>query len=169
MTAVQEAPETVVSAVPLPDDDLALERGRRERQLMLLALCFTTFLVTGNGVAVSPFLLDMARDLKTDLAAVANLVALSSITWGTASLFAGAASDRLGRKPILIGGLAILILSPLGVAFAGSYFWVAAWRMIGGIGGGAFMGTVFATVADRFPARERGRSLGWLTCCTSVG
>lgn len=135
---------------------------------MLLALCFATFLVTGNGVAVSPFLLVMARDLRTDFAAVANLVALSSITWGLASLCAGTASDRIGRKPLLIGGLCILILSPLGVAMAQTYPAVAAWRVLGGIGGGSFMGTVFATVADRFPARERGRSLGWLTTGQSL-
>ena len=52
------------------------ERGGSARRRMLLALCFATFLVTGNGVAVSPFLLDMARDLGTDLPAVANLVAM---------------------------------------------------------------------------------------------
>ncbi len=147
---------------------LVEERGTGGRQRMLLALCFATLLVTGNGVAVSPFLLDMARDLGTDLAAVANLVALSSISWGLSSLFAGAASDRLGRKPLLVGGLCILIFSPLGVALAQTYPAVAAWRIIGGVGGGAFMGTVFATVADRFPARERGRSLGWLTTGQSL-
>lgn len=140
----------------------------RGRRLMLLALCSATFLVTGNGVAVSPFLLDMSRDLGTDLAAVANLVALSSLTWGLASLVAGAASDRLGRKPILVGGLGILVLSPLGVAAAGSYLGVAAWRVIGGLGGGAYMGAVFATVADRFPATERGRALGWLSTGQSL-
>ena len=167
MPTAEQAREGATTPTPRPDE-YATARARRERQLMLLALCFTTFLVTGNGVAVSPFLLDMARDLRTDLAAVANLVALSSITWGTASLFAGAASDRVGRKPLLLGGLLVMILSPLGVAFAGSYGWVAAWRMIGGVGGGAFMGTVFATVADRFPPRERGRSLGWLTAGQSL-
>ena len=152
------------------DESLAVETARaaRERLLMLLALCFATFLVTGNGVAVSPFLIDMSRDLGTDLAAVANLVALSSVTWGFASLLAGAASDRLGRKPILLGGLSILVLSPLGVALSEAYFGVAAWRIIGGLGGGAFMGAVFATVADRFPATERGRALGWLSTGQSL-
>jgi DHA1 family inner membrane transport protein len=143
-------------------------RAVRERSLMLLALCFATFLVTGNGVAVSPFLIDMSRDLNTDLAAVANLVALSSITWGIASLLAGAASDRLGRKPLLLGGLCVLVLSPLGVAWSSTYFGVAAWRIIGGLGGGAYMGAVFATVADRFPASERGRALGWLSTGQSL-
>jgi len=152
----------------LPGAGLVEEPGVAGRRRMLLALCFATFLVTGNGVAVSPFLLDMARDLRTDLAAVASLVALSSITWGISSLFAGVASDRIGRKPILVGGLCVLVLSPLGVALSGNYPAVLAWRVIGGVGGGSFMGTVFATVADRFPARERGRSLGWLTTGQSL-
>ena len=165
--ASEEAPSVRPTAALHPADG-DTTRAARERLLMLLALCFATFLVTGNGVAVSPFLLDMSRDLGTDLAAVANLVALSSITWGLASLLAGTASDRLGRKPILVGGLCILILSPLGVAASGTYFGVAAWRIIGGLGGGSFMGAVFASVADRFPAAERGRALGWLATGQSL-
>lgn len=151
-----------------PPDGQETTRAARERLAMLLVLCFATFLVTGNGVAVSPFLIDMSRDLHTDLAAVANLVALSSVTWGLASLLAGVASDRLGRKPILLGGLCILVLSPLGVSQSASYAGVAAWRIIGGLGGGAYMGAVFATVADRFPATERGRALGWLSTGQSL-
>lgn len=164
---LKESPSPGPATAP-PADDRETTRAARERLIMLLALCFATFLVTGNGVAVSPFLIDMSRDLGTDLAAVANLVALSSITWGFASLLAGAASDRLGRKPILLGGLCILVLSPLGVALSSSYFGVAAWRVIGGLGGGAYMGAVFATVADRFPATERGRALGWLSTGQSL-
>src|SRR5437868_9095813 len=103
-TAIEEAPEPgPVLAIPTVEE-FAEESGVAGRRRMLLALAFATFLVTGNGIAISPFLLDMARDLGMSLAAVANLVALSSITWGVASLFAGAASDRIGRKPILIGG-----------------------------------------------------------------
>jgi DHA1 family inner membrane transport protein len=166
--AVGEAPEAATIQAAPPGVGPIEEHGATGRRRTLLALCFAAFLVTGNGVAVSPFLLDMARDLGTSLAAVANLVALSSITWGAASLFAGAASDRIGRRPILIGGLLVLVLSPLGVALSHSYLAVAAWRTIGGLGGGAYMGTVFATVADRFPARERGRALGWLTTGQSL-
>jgi MFS transporter, DHA1 family, inner membrane transport protein len=167
-SAALEEPSPSASTIATSAADHDTTRAVRERLLMLLALCFATFLVTGNGVAVSPFLIDMSRDLGTDLAAVANLVALSSITWGIASLLAGAASDRLGRKPLLLGGLCILVLSPLGVAWSETYFGVAAWRIIGGLGGGAYMGAVFATVADRFPATERGRALGWLSTGQSL-
>jgi predicted MFS family arabinose efflux permease len=140
----------------------------RGRPIVLGVLCLATFLVNGSATAIAPFLLEVARDLSTDLAAAGNLVSLSSLTWGVASLFAGAASDRLGRKPILLFGLVVLIASPLGVALANDYAVAAAWRLVGGVGGGAFMGTVFAAVSDQFPAAERGRALGWIVTGQSL-
>jgi len=75
---------------------------------LLVTLCWTTFLVSSAGTAIAPFLLDMARDLDAELAAVGNLVALLSIAWGCMSLTAGTASDRVGRRPILLGGVLTL-------------------------------------------------------------
>ncbi|MDQ3811178.1 MAG: MFS transporter [Chloroflexota bacterium] len=129
---------------------------------LLVALSCGALLATSTTVGISPFLLDIARDLHTDLTAAGNLVALQSVSWGAASVFAGAASDRLGRRPILIAGLLLLAASGVGVAVAGDYPTVAAWRLLGGTGGGSFMGTVFATVSDHVPPAHRGRSMGWV-------
>jgi predicted MFS family arabinose efflux permease len=142
---------------------------RRSRRLaMLVALAGGGLLSTATTIGITPFLLDVARDFGTDLAAAGNLVALQSVTWGVASLFAGAASDRLGRRPLLVAGLLALFISGVAVAWSSTYVWVAVWRMFGGLGGGAFMGTVFATVSDHFPAAERGRSLGWVVTGQSL-
>jgi DHA1 family inner membrane transport protein len=129
---------------------------------LLVALSGAALLATATTVGISPFLLNIAADLNTDLIAAGNLVALQSLAWGAASVFAGAASDRLGRRPILVVGCLLLVVSGVGVALADSYAAVAIWRLIGGIGGGAYMGTVFATVSDHVPAAQRGRSLGWV-------
>lgn len=142
--------------------------GRVRRVGMLVALSAGGLLATATTVGITPFLLDIARDLHTDLAAAGNLVALQSITWGLVSLFAGVASDRLGRRPLLVAGQLILVLSGVGVAISDSFVWVAAWRLVGGLGGGTFMGAVFATVSDHFPAAERGRSLGWVVTGQSL-
>ncbi len=129
---------------------------------MLVALCFATFLATGNDTILAPFLFQIAEDLGTDLAAAGNLVAILSVTWGIASVTAGTLSDRFGRRPLLLFGLIVSVASFFGVGLAGSYAQAVAWRFVGGIGGGAYMGTVFAAVADRFPPAERGRALGWI-------
>jgi DHA1 family inner membrane transport protein len=138
-------------------------QGRAWRRLaMLLALCAGALLASVTGIGISPFLLDIARDLSVDLTAAGNLVALQSVTWGVASLFAGAASDRLGRRPILTFGLLVIGISGVGVVLSTDYIPIALWRALSGVGGGAFMGTAFATVSDQFPPAERGRSLGWV-------
>jgi len=129
---------------------------------MLVTLSVITFLVTGSAIALAPFLLDIARDLGATLAAVANLVALMSVSWGVVSVTAGAASDRIGRRPVLVGAVLTLGAARLGLALSHGYAAAAMWQLLAGVGGGGFMGTVFATVSDRVPVAQRGRALGWV-------
>lgn len=149
-------------------DPEAEAKERRARLLMLVTLSLAMFFVSANSGAISPFLLAMADDLGTTLAAIANLAAYASFTWAAGSLCAGTASDLLGRRPLILLGLAIIGASSIGVAVADSYGMLVFWRVVSGIGGGAYMGSVFAAVADRFPAEERGRSLGWLATGQSL-
>jgi MFS transporter, DHA1 family, inner membrane transport protein len=129
---------------------------------MLATLSAVTFLVTGSAIALSPFLLDIARDLGATLAAVANLLGVMSVSWGVVSVTAGAASDRLGRRPVLVAAVLTLGAARLGLALAKSYAAAGLWQLVAGVGGGGFMGTVFAAVSDRVPPAQRGRALGWV-------
>jgi DHA1 family inner membrane transport protein len=142
-------------------DDRAAVSDKRV-SLMLWALTLGAFLTTSSGATRSPFLLDMARDLDTDLMAVANLMAAMSVTWGITSLIAGTASDRLGRKVILTGAIVLVGLAMGGVGTAQSYTAAVLWVLAGGVGGGSFMGTVFATVSDHIAPGRRGSALGWV-------
>jgi DHA1 family inner membrane transport protein len=121
-----------------------------------------TFLATSTGIARSPFLLDMARDLGTSMAAIAHLFSMLALTWGAAALVAGVASDRWGRRALLAGGTTTQGSALIAMALSDSYFTIAIWNVIGAAGGGAYMGVVFAAVADRVPPAERGRALGWI-------
>jgi predicted MFS family arabinose efflux permease len=129
---------------------------------MLVTLAAATFLVTGSAIALSPFLLDIARDLDASLAAVANLVGVMSVSWGIVSVAAGAASDRIGRRPVLIAAILALGAARLGLSLTHGFGASAMWQLLAGVGGGGFMGTVFATVSDRVPLAHRGRALGWV-------
>ena len=129
---------------------------------MLMTLSVVTFLVTGSAVSIAPFLLDIARDLGSTLAAVANLVALMSISWGVVSVTAGAASDRVGRRPVLVAAVLTLGAARLGLALSHGYGAAMLWQLLAGVGGGGYMGTVFATVSDHVAPAQRGRALGWV-------
>jgi len=51
------------------------------RLAMLVALSGGALLATVTTIGITPFLLTIAADLNTDLAAAGNLVALQSVTW----------------------------------------------------------------------------------------
>jgi MFS transporter, DHA1 family, inner membrane transport protein len=126
------------------------------------AACLGSFAATSSGTTRAPFLLDMAHDLDVSLPLVANLVSLTSISWGVTSALGGWLSDVVGRRPLLVGALFALALTVLAQALAGSFFWVAVWATVGGGCSGAFMGVVFAEVSGRVPDSQRGRALGWV-------
>jgi DHA1 family inner membrane transport protein len=146
----------------MSEDGRAATAPPQRVTLMLWALTLGAFLTTSSGATRSPFLLDMARDLDTDMMAIANLMAAMSVTWGITSLIAGAASDRLGRKVILTGAIVLVGAAMAGIGVAGSYSSAVLWVLAGGIGGGSFMGTVFATVSDHVAPTRRGGALGWV-------
>jgi len=129
-------------------------------RLALAALTTGVFLATSSGTAIAPFLLVMARDLRADLVLVGSLVAVSAVPWGLTSLAAGAASDRLGRRPVLVTGLLVLGGSRLLLALAPSYAVAVMAQVVAGMGGGAHTSVVFAAVSDHVPPAQRGRALG---------
>ena len=126
------------------------------------AACLGSFAATSSGTTRAPFLLDMAHDLDVSMPMVANLVSLTSISWGVTSALGGWLSDVVGRRPLLVAALFTLALAVLAQALAGSFFWVAVWATVGGGCSGAFMGVVFAEVSGRVPDSQRGRALGWV-------
>ena len=135
---------------------------------LLAAACLGMFAASCSGTTRAPFLLDMSRDLATSLTLVANLMAMTSIAWGVASMAAGAGSDRWGRKPFLIGGPLGLALSMIGVSQGESYAAVAAWASVAGGCSGAFTGVIMAEASARTIDRQRGRALGWVMAGQSL-
>ena len=129
---------------------------------MLTALSAAAFLLSTSGVALAPFFQPIADALQTDIAAVANLFSMTAIAWGVVSLLAGAASDWVGRQPILVGAVLTMGIAQTGFAHAESYSMAITWQILTGACGGAFMGTVFAKVSDHVASNARGRALGWV-------
>jgi DHA1 family inner membrane transport protein len=129
---------------------------------LLATASLAMFTVAASGTTRAPFLIDMARDLSVSVPVVANLVAITSIAWGITSMFAGAGSDRWGRRPFLIGGPLALALATIGVATAGSFLGVATWATLAGGCCGMFSGVIFTEVSARVAADQQGRALGWV-------
>lgn len=129
---------------------------------MLIALSAATFVVTSSGSGTAPFLSLMSADLETALPKLAHLFSVQAITWGATSLLAGVFSDRFGRRGIMVASVVLLGATRLGLASSQTYTHAIVWQIISGVGGGAFMGTVYAVVSDHVPAGKRGRAMSWV-------
>ena len=134
----------------------------RRTMTMLIALCTATFFVTSAGASMAPFLNLITRDLATTLPAVAHLFSIQALAWGIASLVAGMVSDRFGRRGILIGGIVLMGTMRLGFSTADTYPAAVGWQILSGIGGGAFMGIVYAVVSEHVAPAIRGRAMSWV-------
>src|SRR5262249_61164075 len=116
---------------------------------MLVTLSVVTFLVNASATALAPFLLDIAQDLATTLGAAANLIAVMSITWGVVSVTAGAASDRIGRRPGLVVAVLTLGVARVGFTLSQSYGAAGMWEAFARAGGRGFLGSAFAPGSEQ--------------------
>lgn len=135
---------------------------------LVMASCVGMFAVTASGSSRAPFLIDMANDLGVGLPMIANLFGVTSVAWGVSSLLVGRASDILGRRIFMVGGLLLLLATLSGAALADSFWALAAWVGFAGFCSGAYTSSAMAEVSIQTVDRMRGRALGWMMAGQSL-
>lgn len=73
----------------------------------------------------------------------------------------GRLSDRVGRRPILLGGIVAFALASAAAGLSQTMLQLVVFRALQGVGGGALISMSWAAIGDLFPPRERGRYQGW--------
>src|SRR5580704_6480362 len=90
-------------------------------------------------------------------------VTVSSALWGTVvgALLGGYAGERFGRRDSLRIMAVLYLISAIGCALAGNWYFLLVSRIIGGlgIGGSSVLGPMY--IAEISPARFRGRMVGF--------
>src|SRR3990172_2632682 len=139
-------------------------RGYDRRFLVFVGIT----LLFSIGNSSDAFLILRSRDLGLSALAVVFAYVLYNVSYAALSLPAGAYSDRIGRRPLLISGLVIFALVYLGFALATSSWMV--WPLFLVYGGYiAFTeGVGKAYVADLVPDDRRGSAMGLYNASTGV-
>ena len=114
-------------------------------------------ILAGLGM-VGPFSIDtmfpafaqMAVDLDTSPLALQQLISVYLLSFAVMSLFHGPLSDALGRKPVIMVGSALFVLSSLACALAPSLGWLLVGRALQGLSAGAGQIISRAMVRDIF-------------------
>ena len=130
-----------------------------------LAVVFTFTL----GNSTDAFLLLRARQLGVPIALAPVLWALLSFIKSATGTYGGSLSDRIGRKPLIVGGwlLYAAVYLAFGVAHAAWQAWVLF--AVYGVFYGMTEGTEKAMVVDIVPAQRKGTALGWYNLAVGVG
>lgn len=67
-------------------------------------------------------------------AAVQQTLSMFVVGFGTAQLISGPLSDRYGRRPVMVGGLAIYLIASIACALAPSLYLLVSGRFVQGVG-----------------------------------
>jgi MFS family permease len=117
------------------------------------------FIALGITLAVLPVF--ARHDLGADDVGVG--IAVGAFAFGAVILrpFAGRIGDRLGRRPLVIGGAAVVSVSIFGYLFATSMGALVAARLVGGVGEAAFFVGAATMITDLAPEDRRGEAISY--------
>nr|VFJ44583.1 MAG: MFS transporter, DHA1 family, bicyclomycin/chloramphenicol resistance protein [Candidatus Kentron sp. FW]VFJ54117.1 MAG: MFS transporter, DHA1 family, bicyclomycin/chloramphenicol resistance protein [Candidatus Kentron sp. FW] len=122
-----------------------------QRQSGLVVLLTTCALLgTISTSLYIPSMSIIAVELDTTLSAVQNTLSLFLLGFGVAYLFLGPLSDRFGRRPVMLAGMALCMLTAIACAQATSIEGLQIARFCQGFAACSGPVTASAIVRDRF-------------------
>jgi MFS family permease len=134
-----------------------------------MMLCFVGLTARmGYQMARSPVLPQFAKDLGAGPELLGMILAASTITGVLFKLPAGALSDILGRRRILLLGGAFFAFPPFLYMLIDNAYALLALRFLHGFATAIFSPVASAAVADLFD-KGRGERLGWFASANEVG
>ncbi|WP_460363061.1 MFS transporter, partial [Actinocorallia lasiicapitis] len=118
-------------------------------------LGFTALIATGQLYGVIPQLDAMARDWRTGPHALTWLVTLFGLGYAAGFLLFGPLSDRLGRRRVIVAGVAATVVTTVLAGLAPNAESAFVLRFLQGLTIGAFPPVAFAYIAERIEPRRR--------------
>ena len=120
---------------------------------------------------MAPFAVDMylpafaaiGLELSASPIALQQTLSIYMFAYAFMMLWHGALSDSLGRRPIVLGGLAIFALGTLGCAIAGNIESLWLFRALQGVSAGTGLVVGRAIIRDRFHGAEAQRLMSQVT------
>ncbi len=163
----------VVRDVPKHREEAKKDAGSIEQMEGGLTKRFWGYLVVvllfTLGNSTDAFLLLRANQLGVPIALAPILWALLNLVKSATGTYGGGLSDRIGRKPLIVGGwiLYSAVYFAFGWATAAWHAWILF--AVYGIFYGMTEGTEKALVADIVPVRRRGSAFGWYNLAIGLG
>ena len=108
-----------------------------------------------------PALPALTRALGASMAAAQQTMAAVLLAFGLGQLAWGPVADRVGRRPVLLWGLALYSAAGVGAALAPSIEWLVLWRALQGLGMAAAVVCSRALLRDLYEPQQGAQVMAW--------
>ena len=140
------------------------------RNAALAALCLGALILNVDTTIVTVALPDLVRQTGATTTDLQWVVDAYSLTFGALVLAAGSLSDRLGRKGMLLAGIAVFGAASLAGSQAGSAAGLIGARAAMGVGAAMIYPSTLSLITSVFTGRrERARAIGLWGACAGAG
>jgi DHA1 family bicyclomycin/chloramphenicol resistance-like MFS transporter len=126
----------------------------------LLIVCVLAMLLGIQPITTDlylPTLPGLATELGSPMTRTQLTLSVLLFAFGGSQLVLGPVADRFGRRPVLLGGLALYVAASLGAALAPGIDALIGWRAVQGVGVGAAVVCARAMVRDLYVPSDGAR------------
>ncbi|AIY16640.1 DHA2 family efflux MFS transporter permease subunit [Pimelobacter simplex] len=141
----------------------------RRRRAILIAVCIALMAVIASVTGLNVAQPELAVEFDASQSTVLWFINLYTISLAAFLLPFGALGDRLGRKPVLLVGLALFGAANVAAGVAGSSEVMLVARLAAGIGAAMIMPVTLAVITSTFPPEERSKGIGAWTAVAGGG
>lgn len=110
----------------------------------------------------------MGRDLDADHAAMQQTIAVYLIAYALMSIVHGPLSDAIGRRAVILGGLAVFVLASVGCALSTDLVTLLAFRALQGLSAGVGLIVGRAVIRDVLQGDDAQRLMSQVSMIFSV-
>ena len=147
----------------------AERRAPVAKSLALASVCLVLFLTFLDNTIVSVALADMQTSLKAGVSSLQWIVDGYMLAFAALMLTGGTLGDILGRKKLLLGGVALFCCGGLVSALASTTTILIVGRVIMGVGAAASEPGTLSIIRHLYPdGRQRARALGIWTAVSGI-
>ncbi len=135
----------------------------------ILSIYVPAFFLNLGMSIVSPILPSYSRSFDVSYTIATLAISIYAVGRLVADLPVGALGDRIGRRPVMLGGILILVVCSFLSGLAQNFWELVLYRLIQGIGSAMWQTMRQAMLQDILKPSERGRVMGYFQAFTMIG
>ena len=151
-------PRDEVSNAPTAD---AWVPDPRRWRILIVTLC-VAFMALLDTTIVNIALPTMQAGLNASAGAIQWVVSGYALTFGLVLVTGGRLGDAHGRRPLMLVGLTIFVLSSIACGLAPNIGWLIVGRLVQGAAGGLFVPQNSGILQTYFRGSERAKAFGFM-------